>query len=74
MTENQEPWSIEHRINHIMKIIKRKCSEIYKPKDNLRSVNIDFVKIYLHHKHMEWKKIEKKRNINHVENTIKDIS
>ena len=28
MTENQEPWSIGHRINHIMKILKRKCSEI----------------------------------------------
>ena len=28
MTENQEPWSIGHRINHITKILKRKCSEI----------------------------------------------
>ena len=28
MTENQEPWSIGYRINHIMKILKRKCSEI----------------------------------------------
>ena len=28
MTENPEPWSIGHRINHIMKILKRKCSEI----------------------------------------------
>ena len=28
MTENQGPWSIGHRINHIMKILKRKCSEI----------------------------------------------
>ena len=28
MTKNQEPWSIGHRINHIMKILKRKCSEI----------------------------------------------
>ena len=25
---NQEPWSIGHRINHITKILKRKCSEI----------------------------------------------
>ena len=25
---NQEPWSIGHRINHIIKILKRKCSEI----------------------------------------------
>ena len=24
----EEPWSVGHRINHIMKIIKRKCSEI----------------------------------------------
>ena len=26
MAEKQEPWSIGHRINHIMKILKRKCS------------------------------------------------
>ena len=24
----EEPWSVGHRINHIMKILKRKCSEI----------------------------------------------
>ena len=28
MTENPEPWSIGHRINHIMKILKKKCSKI----------------------------------------------
>ena len=28
MIRNQEPHSIGHRINHIMKILKRKCSEI----------------------------------------------
>ena len=28
ITKNQESWSIGHRIKHIMKIIKRKCSEI----------------------------------------------
>ena len=39
----------------------------------LRRVNTDFVKIYLHHNHMELKE-KKKRNINHIRNIIKDIS
>ena len=58
-------------INHIM--IKENVVK-YKPKDNLRRVSIGFVKIYLHHKHMEWKNTEEKRKINHIENIIKDIS
>ena len=29
MVENQEPWSVGHKINYIMKILKRKCSEIH---------------------------------------------
>ena len=28
MVKNQEPWSIGHRTNHIMQILKRKCREI----------------------------------------------
>ena len=37
MTENQEPWSIEHRINHIMKILKRKYNEIQTQKQLKKS-------------------------------------
>ena len=50
--EGHEPWSIGHIINHILKIIKKKCSEIQTQKQ-LRKVNISYVETYLHLNHME---------------------
>ena len=71
---NQEPWSIGHRINHIMKILKRKCSEIQIQRQ-LKKSQYRFCKnIFTPQTYGVEEDRKEKKYKPYIKNIIKDIS
>ena len=70
MEEGHEPWSIGHRINHILKILKKKCNEI-QTRGKLKKCQYNFCRNIF--TPQTYGLDEEKKEINLIRNTIKYI-